>query len=647
MEDIYNKSMWKPCCLVERKFTAFKIESGAAYINTRDGSITKATPQTPMVVKDDEGVLWTESVQEFCLHYKMLDGRQITQEYLSNMEECVDFEIVADTSQTWYAFHVLPSKYGFDCPLGANKSDAYNGDGDYFICKRINNLRLQDIKILRTETFNVLYKTKEEIMGTFEFKDSKWYWDGQEYKDQSSAVTALCDDIVESKGSLLPVFKDLGNSVDVKLQLIWAIYNQNDMESYLVARTDSQFEKMTRTKFGPGSRQNKLCAKLFRLPMTYESNRVMQVALFPALEKVYSSNKRSVETAVGKYSFEKTFSYICDDVLFALGDSPFDKWLNMLSVLDNFEPTRNLSSTMMHSDLERLQILSMQVKEDDIPVDCTISIGDVRKCRYPSKTKDKLGDMDYVDSLLCSPPAVHCDNFYEWVNKVFGVKEEVDKVQDDFDSMHFDEPEEEEIDESKLPWNNDTETAEEKLARLDSMSKDEALERGMRAVYPDDSEKDIARKVGIAKAINDNFYDIDLEEEVTQEPVKITQESLSNAFKVIANSGYDLHDISNMGKALRDEPVCKREDFPINKPEEQDIIPMHNVAYVYCNMAGANFDSCLSTLRAMGIEGWENFYRALPIYLRRMNKGVFEGALTEYCNILKEYYGSCELRFDV
>ena len=601
MEDIYNKSMWKPCCLVERKFTSFKIESGAAYINTRDGSVTKATPQTPMVVKDDDGVLWTESVEDFCLHYIFENGERITSEYLADLEECSDFNVIADTSKTWYSFHVLPSKYGFDCPLGANKADAYNGDGDYFICKQINNLRLQDIKIMRTETFNVLYKTKEESMGTFEFKDSKWYWDGQAYNDQSSALTALCDDIVKSSGSLLPTFGDLGNSVDMKLQLIWAIYNQQDMESYLEARTDSQFEKMTRTKFGPGSRQNKLCAKLFRLPMTYESNRVMQIALFPALEKVYSSNKRSMETAVGKYSFEKAFSYICDDVLFALGDSPFDKWLDMLSVLDNFEPTRDLSSTMLHGDLDRLEILSMQVKEDDIPVDCTISIGDVRKCRYPSKIKEKLSGVDYVDSLLCSPPAVRCNSFYEWVNKVFGVREEVDKVADDFESMHFEEPEEEEIDESKLPWNNDTETAAEKLARLD-----------------------------------------------TSKGIPVSQENLSMVFKTLAGSGVDVESLYEKGEVKLDKTVEKlSEEFSINKPEEQDVIPMHNVAYVYCNMAGADFDSCLSTLRAMGVEGWENFYRALPIYLRRMKKGVFEGALTEYCNILKEYYGSCELRLDV
>lgn len=597
MEDIYNKSMWKPCCLVARKFTAFKIESGAAYINTRDGSVTKATPQTPMVVKDEDGVLWTEAVEDFCLHYTFKSGEVITPEYLSSLDECSDISVIADTSKTWYSFHVLPSKYGFDCPLGANKADAYNGDGDYFICKQINNLRLQDIKIMRTETFNVLYKTKEESMGTFEFKDSKWYWDGQAHNDSRSALNALCNDIVKSGGSLLPTFGDLGNSVDTKLQLIWAIYNQTDMESYLIARTDSQFEKMTRTKFGPGSRQNRLCAKLFRLPMTYESNRVMQVALFPALEKVYKDNRRTMETAVGKYSFEKTFSYICDDVLFSLGDSPFDKWLDMLSVLDNFEPTRNLSSTMRHGDIDRLNILVMQVKEDDIPVDCTISIGDVRKCRYPSKIKEELGDVDYVDSLLCSPPAVHCDSFYEWVDRVFGVRAEVDKV----------------ADESELPSNEKIETT--------------------------------AESKGIV----------------------VSQENLARVFNTIAECGVNVQDLYDNGEVTLDEETLKRrneaetaqdedtpvnreeksDDLPINKPEEQDIIPMHNVAYVYCNMAGADFDSCLSTLRAMGVEGWENFYRALPIYLRRMKKGVFEGALTEYCNILKDYYGSCELRLDV
>ena len=110
-----------------------------------------------------------------------------------------------------------------------------------------------------------------------------------------------------------------------------------------------------------------------------------------------------------------------------------------------------------------------------------------------------------------------------------------------------------------------------------------------------------------------------------------------------------LVDINEPEPEIRE--TVKEDSFAqfMNPPEpenaDEDNEAMHNVAAVYCNISNSDLDTCIGVLRGMGMDTWEKIYRALPIYLRRIGKGVDTAVLIEYCKILGDLYGTCDLEF--
>lgn len=559
LDDIYNRVFWTKCVRLDRIFTISKSVSGAVYLNQRDMVNCKADVNTPCVVKDETGVIWTESIESVLNNYVMLDGSKLTKRYIYDLPILTDIQVRANTIDNLYAFHVYTDTYGYNCVAGVNTPGIYNDGGDYLVTNSLENLSLSTVRPVKAETFKFLYRLREDSMNKFERRDSTWFWRDVEYRDCDSAMKAMCEDIVMDKGMLIPTFGDLGNDVSPKLFLLYAIYSL-DMETLMQCSNLADYERITGQKIKVHANQlNVLYGKRYRKPMAYMSNRPFQCALFPYLEEVYNDGKAMINMSDGSFPYEVVLSYLCDKLLFTLGDSPFNKYVNMFAIFDTDPRTEGLCDRAQHRDIQRLEILAMQISANDLSEtdNSIITIGDVRKCKYPSKTRDILGDVDYADKLLCSPPALYDSDYVIWRNRVFSIYNKVKDVEEiPMDMAHID------ID-VKIP---DPEPIEN-------------FSKYMNKPEPDDS------------------------------------------FAAYMNP-------------------------PELEEEDKDDEAMHNVAEVYCNISNSDFDTCCNVLRGMGSDTWEKIYRALPIYLRRIGKGVDVSVLIEYCKILGDLYGTCDLEFN-
>lgn len=93
--------------------------------------------------------------------------------------------------------------------------------------------------------------------------------------------------------------------------------------------------------------------------------------------------------------------------------------------------------------------------------------------------------------------------------------------------------------------------------------------------------------------------------------------------------------------------VDEIEKVPFMNPPEpsEDTAEMQAICTTYCEFSGVDIDQCREILRSMGVVSDEDFYKAVPVYLRRIGKGVHESILLEYCSLLQSTYGDCTLRF--
>lgn len=553
VDDVRDKSLWKECRRRPLDFEVSYWDSGAEYVDTRDMKRTRATITTPILV-NDHGHYWTETVQGLQRKYLQPDGAPIDSEVIGDLINGETVRVIANVGTPMAAFKVYTDKYGFDCLYGANRSNIYRGDGDYLVCDCDKGyLDLTTVEVVHESTFERQFKKKEaELM--FEVKDNIWYCNGHTYEDVGKALVALADNIMWGSGNKEPIFGDLGLFIPTRLALIYAIYKM-DVPAVFSSRRANDYTQETGkdAEIMKCSDINPLFAKMMTIPTTYRTpNKGLHQTLFPKTKEIYGSCKQMIATSKGSYPFDLVFSYACDKILFSGELSPFKSGLDVFEELDKHKPTQGIDMYCTHEDLPRLKILAAQLRAGDVKDIELITIGDVRKCRYPSYTKDKVGaGVDYVQQLLYSPPSLYCEDYNEWSAKVLNIEQEVRKV----------------VDMQELPPLDETSVPEEFLQ----------------------------------------------------------EESLPE---------FEVEDIFADAMNLPEEP------------DDLDNQNMHNVAYVYCSISGVDFDITRDTLRNFGVEKWEDFYRALPVYLRRTGKGVHESVLLQYCNLLEANYGSCRLAFD-
>lgn len=565
-KDLNNYRKWVRCVRKKNKYTATYWDTGAVYYNKRTMQMSQATHETPVLLRDEYGALTAISKRDLVDNYTKLDGSSLCVREIGN-GDIVD--VCTRSVGGLWAFHARTDVYGYNGPFGINSSGTYNGSGDYVVCTGHNKPNLATAKVLSDVVFHELYEIKEDSK-MFGLKNSMWTWRDNEYREADEALKALCDDITYGSDNLIPTFGDLGMLVSKQLLMLVCIYKY-DMASIFQSYNAFNYTQLTRGEKADILRtfsDNPLKVSNVRIPMTYQSNKAMHCAIIPKLREIYDSERIMIKVDGGKqFTFERVLSYMCDTVLFNPENSPFIDILNVFMTLEEFEPTRNLSETCSHRDLERLKVLAMQVKAGDIPEQDPISIGDVRACRYKSLTKEKVGDVDYVKNLLNSAPALRSDDYSEWVSKVFNVK-----------------------------------SAVEEFRKEEVEVKPKSMVAANEVVEP---EPAVAEKEEV---------------KIEQEPVPVVEEK---------------------------KPVTFEQ--AMNPPEEpnDDVKMMHDVAYVYCELLGEDINQCRAVLQGFGIEKWSDFYRALPVYLRRRGKGIDENCLLEYCSSLELAYGDCKLRCDV
>lgn len=249
------------------------------------------------------------------------------------------------------------------------------------------------------------------------------YENGWKYGTQEGALHDLLVKAVSSSevlkfGTLRTVGVD--SRTLKQLVLIYCIFTGKDMSSVLMSRDYNQYKLLTRdtdanmhallTSVNP--------LNMFKevMPISYQSNKGMQVAIFPALEKVYGDTRTPVKTRRGSLTGELALSLICDKVLFNPASGFFTAELDLMSTLETCTATAGIDRYLKHEDLPRLFILAEEIKAGYIPDDAQIFIADVRRCCYPSRLRDVVPTgVDYVKLMLDCPDVVKQWDFRSWL----------------------------------------------------------------------------------------------------------------------------------------------------------------------------------------------------------------------------------------
>lgn len=156
-DDIRDLTKWVDCSkrLIQLKCTYRA--SGAVYCNPLDMSTTVSNGSNPILLTDDSGVYWTESVYSFKKGYVQDNGKEIDSEFIKELKQG-EFLIVRPRSEEkMWAFKVSIDLYRWDCPYGANASGVQNGDGDYLVCTGKEKPDLRTIKLVRNAVFKRFY----------------------------------------------------------------------------------------------------------------------------------------------------------------------------------------------------------------------------------------------------------------------------------------------------------------------------------------------------------------------------------------------------------------------------------------------------------------------------------------------------------
>lgn len=392
--------------------------------------------------------------------------------------------------------------------------------------------------------------------------DDQWYWNGDTYKTFKEAMSDMCQEITWN--NITPEFGEIDFSKLTKPEarqvlLLYAIYNMS-IPDLIQSKNLEQYNRLTKshsTCFAEVIKNNPLFAEKFTIPMYYRINKSVHCSILPALKDIYSSYPHRVKSLRGKYSFDKVISFILDSVLFNYKTSPFKSVLDIFIELEAHKESEGLSERIKNEDLFRALVLTEQLKAGDVTTDEFITVGDLRRGSYPCKTKDKLGDIDYIETLSITPKALWRSGYDSWISVAF---------------------------------NDDK---------------------------PETTPKKVVQPVQPKEPVLHVKFD-----DIMPPPIPPEEPTVVKELE------------QELPKPVAEEPTMR---------PDSDNEMLHGVATVYCTIVGAELNRTITSVRNMGVSGWEAIYRALPVYLRKAGKGVELEVLTEYCKALIDVYGDGHL----
>lgn len=156
-DDIKDLNKWSRCTKRPIKLKCIYRASGTMYCNTLDMSLSVADKSSPILLTDDTGVYWTESVYSFRKNYIKTDDKEIDRNFLREMHKGEFLDVKFRNEESLWSFKVSVDDYRWDCPYGANASGLQHGDGDYLVCTGLEKPDLRTIRLVRNAMFKRFY----------------------------------------------------------------------------------------------------------------------------------------------------------------------------------------------------------------------------------------------------------------------------------------------------------------------------------------------------------------------------------------------------------------------------------------------------------------------------------------------------------
>lgn len=159
--DIRNHKNWKRCTRRVETYEARYSTSGTSYINPLDDSMSRATINTPILLRCQDGFYSTMSVDKFIKQYETLQHTPITEELIQTMRND-DYIQVLSKSIPYWVFYADIETYGWNCSFGINIAGKSRGKGDYVICRGKSKPEVKTSQPIHHEIFNKHYIIREE-----------------------------------------------------------------------------------------------------------------------------------------------------------------------------------------------------------------------------------------------------------------------------------------------------------------------------------------------------------------------------------------------------------------------------------------------------------------------------------------------------
>ena len=133
--DMEDTKRWKLYCRIHEPFKVSYNTCGTVYVNKVSGEKSIASFQCPITLESGDGVVFTLGVPQLKERYLQENFRPITQEFIDELKEGKEANVVPNRVLLYRLFHAASAVYGLNCPNGINSSFRNVGDGDYIIRK--------------------------------------------------------------------------------------------------------------------------------------------------------------------------------------------------------------------------------------------------------------------------------------------------------------------------------------------------------------------------------------------------------------------------------------------------------------------------------------------------------------------------------